>query len=375
MDDLQIGLAVQPPVGPPDQILHIVGEAPELHRFEREQTIGLGQRLFSAAVVIVFVPAGEIHPRAAVDDGCVQKFRKLNQQRRPFFRAPVSVRVDDGVFRGHQHLCSLAQGFVVALRMRPPPQFRNAQLRFFVFFQRVFLNVGVDRHQHRTHRCGGGEIVGLDQRFPGRLQACRLRVPFGEIAHRRVLIQRRVIPFDVRAPRGIVLHIARNDQDRRAVGIGVVHRHRGVLQADGAVHHGRHRFARNLGIAMRHCDGAFLVQAHDEFGLGVHAVIEQRFLQAPEGRCRQAGDVIDAERLDDIHHEIRTAARLGQRRPVGEHILVGRNGRDAGDPRALRLRRRLGRAAASPTAGPAASAPARNWRRFILGGLDMGGPP
>src|SRR5258708_9726977 len=48
----------------------------------------------------------------------------------------------------------------------------------------------------------------LDKRFRRALQGCRLRVPFGEIAHQRVLIERRVIPLDIRTARGGVLDIA-----------------------------------------------------------------------------------------------------------------------------------------------------------------------
>jgi len=78
-----------------------------------------------------------------------------------------------------------------------------------------------------------------------------------------------------------------------------------MLQADGAADHCGHRLARDLGVAMRHGDGDLFVQAHDEFGLGVLAVVQQRFLQAAERRGGEAGDVVDAEGLDRIDHEVR----------------------------------------------------------------------
>jgi hypothetical protein len=92
-----------------------------------------------------------------------------------------------------------------------------------------------------------------------------------------------------------------------------------VLQADGAVRHHRHRLAGRLGIAVRHADRGFLVQAGEELGLGVAAVIDQRFVQAAEARPRVGRDVFEAERLDDVDHEIR--ARPLDHDVAGQQLL------------------------------------------------------
>ena len=82
MDDLQIGLAVELRIRPADQIAHLVGQAPQIVRLERQDHIGLRQHLFAAAGVIELVAAREVHAEAAVDDGRVQKLGELDEQRR-----------------------------------------------------------------------------------------------------------------------------------------------------------------------------------------------------------------------------------------------------------------------------------------------------
>ncbi len=74
MDHFQVRTAIQPTIWPSDQILHIVGKAPEFNRLQRQQNIRLSERLLTPSAMVVFVAAGEIHPCTAVDYRRVQQF-------------------------------------------------------------------------------------------------------------------------------------------------------------------------------------------------------------------------------------------------------------------------------------------------------------
>ncbi len=165
----------------------------------------------------------------------------------------------------------------------------------------------------------------------------------------------RVVPLDVVADHGGgVLHavipvgrsaavidvqdIAEDDVDGDAVGVGVVNRHGSVLQADGAVGHDHHGFAFDLGVAVGHGDGGFLVQAGEEFGVLVIAVVDDGFVEATEAGAGVRGAIFDAERLDDVNHEIGAAAHVRRHfgRGAGGFRLLGRlltegDGRIRGD--------------------------------------------
>jgi len=70
-----------------------------------------------------------------------------------------------------------------------------------------------------------------------------------------------------------------------------------MLQANDAMHHRGQRLAGDLGIAMGHRHRSFFMHAGDELGLGVHAVIDDRFLHAAECRTGTGCDIVDVERL------------------------------------------------------------------------------
>src|SRR5438309_1131784 len=91
---------------------------------------------------------------------------------------------------------------------------------------------------------------------------------------------RSLTPLGVRAARsmGGVEIVAADHDHGHAVAPAVVDRHRGVLQADGAVAEGHQRLARDLEVAVAHGDGGFLVRAGQEFGLLVAAVVDERFM-------------------------------------------------------------------------------------------------
>ena len=81
-----------------------------------------------------------------------------------------------------------------------------------------------------------------------------------------------------------------------------------MLQADGAVRHDHHRLAFDLGVAVRHGDRRFFVAAGEQLGVLVAAVVDEGFVQAAEAGAGIGGDVFEAERLDDVDHEVGAGA-------------------------------------------------------------------
>ena len=98
---------------------------------------------------------------------------------------------------------------------------------------------------------------------------------------------------------------ARHEVDGHAVAVGVEDGHRGVLDADGAVQQGHHRLARDLGVAVGHAHRRLLVQAGQELGPPVAAVVDDRLLQPLEARPAVRRAVLDVERPQHVHHVVR----------------------------------------------------------------------
>ena len=224
-----------------------------------------------------------------------------------------------------QHFRQLGDRAGIRLRRHHLGEPGNAQA--FAVGDRVLLQLGIEREQHRPHRRGGGDLVGAHGRFREVLERSRLVVPFEEIAHQRGRINRRVHPFG--AGRALVgLHnVADHDVDRHAVAPGIVERHRGVLQADHAVAHHRHRLAFDLGVAVRHGDRDLLMRTGEDLGLGIVAVIDHGFLDAAEARRAIDRAVVHVERLEHVHHEVAAAGGLRHR------VFRGRLGLGGDQPR------------------------------------------
>ena len=200
---------------------------------------------------------------------------------------------------------------------------------------RFFLEVDVQRDQHRVLRRGHHHLVGAHGGLGEVLQRSGLVVPFNEVAHQRGRILHAVGPLDAGPALGRVHAVAREHQDGRAIDPGVVDGHRRVLQADAGMAKHRHGLARRFSVAVRHRDRGFLVHAGEEFGLFVAAVVDDRLVQAAEAGSRVGGDVVDADRLDHVNHEVRT--RPGDER-VAPHVglafgLRGLGFRSLGDLR------------------------------------------
>ena len=135
-------------------------------------------------------------------------------------------------------------------------------------------------------------------------QRNRRIVPLGVIADHRGGVLHGMRPLDVTASPGAVGDVAEDDVDRDAIGVGVVDRHRRVLQADRAVGHHHHRLALDLGVAVGHGHRRLLVAARQQLRRAVPAVVEDRLVKRPKGRARIGGNVVDVQRLDHVDHEV-----------------------------------------------------------------------
>jgi hypothetical protein len=154
------------------------------------------------------------------------------------------------------------------------------------------------------------------------LQRSGLVVPFGEFADDLTDIDAGMEPLGARGALVGLHDVAADDDDRHAVAPGVVHRHRRVLQADDAVAAHRHRLAFDFGVALRHMHADILVHASDDFRLVV-AVIDDRFVQAAIARRAIDREILDAQRVEYVGHEVAAARGLVHRVSRRRHGLGG----------------------------------------------------
>ena len=151
------------------------------------------------------------------------------------------------------------------------------------------------------------------------LERGRIVVPLDVIAGDDADILRGVVPLDAGPAHLHIAHIADHHIHRHAVAPGIVHRHGGVLQPDGAVGAHAQRLALDLVVAVAHRDRNFLMRAGEEFRADIAAVVDERLMQAAEARGRVGGDVVESEAFQAVDHEVAAAA------PFGEHLQRGRN--------------------------------------------------
>ncbi len=251
---------------------------------------------------------GKIHPPGIVDHRALQRFGKLGEPRHAGRRAGEPITEKNRVLGRHQHSRQLLDRAGIGLRRDHPGDFGNAQ-RFGVT-NWIFLQLGVERDEHRPHRRRRCDLVGAHHRLGEMLQRGRLIVPLDEVAHDRAGIDRGVHPFG--AGRALIgLHdIAAEHDHRHAVAPGVVHRHGGVLQADHAMADHGERLALNLGVALPHMHRDLLVRTGEDLGLRVLGVVDDRLMQAAEARGAVHRQIVDVERLEDVDHEVAAARRL-----------------------------------------------------------------
>ena len=81
-----------------------------------------------------------------------------------------------------------------------------------------------------------------------------------------------------------------------------------MLEPDDVVHDGRHRPPLRLGVAVGERDGDLLVGGEDQLGPALAAVVHERVVEPAEGRAGVEGDVLDADRAQEIDDQVRTVA-------------------------------------------------------------------
>ena len=198
------------------------------------------------------------------------------------------------------HLAACAS----ACRGRDVDQFGDTQpLRCL---DRILLQLAIGDDQHGLARCSRCHHAGAHEAFRIVLKRCGGVVPFDEVAHDRAFIDGGVNPVDPGQTPCRICCITCQHDHRHAVAPGVVNRHRRMLQADHAVNHARHGFARHLGVAMRHAYRPFLMAAHDHFRRLVAAIVDDGFLQAAQCRGGHHRHILDARAAHHIDHEVRT---------------------------------------------------------------------
>ena len=230
------------------------------------------------------VAAREVHAQreAHVLHGRLQQLRQLHEQRQALRRARHATGDDSRILCGHQHARQFCDGAGIADRRAGRRQAGHAKPRPLTGRDRLFLHRGIGHDHDRSVRGRRGELV----RPHGGLAKVRERrrrvVPLGVIAHHGRSVLHGVRPFDVAAPELHVEDVPDHDVDGHAVGVGVVDRHRRMLQAHGAVGHHHHRRAVNFGVAVGHGYRRLFVAAREQLGLGVAAVVDERLVQRAE---------------------------------------------------------------------------------------------
>ncbi len=347
-------------------IAHGVELAEQIDRLQRQDAVGLGDQRACALRLAQVMRVRHVHAGAVVDDRRLQQFGQPHEVFHRALRAGIAIGDDHGSLGRDHHPGGLAQCVRVAGGLRGHGQARDLEFARLALLQRVFLKLAVGDDKHRTRRLRAAQRIAAHRRLGEVLQRHRIVVPFDEVAHRRRAVLDAVEPFDAGPPLVERAGIAGEEQHRNAVAIGVVDRHRGMLRADSAVHDRGHRLAGDLGIAMRHSDRHFLVQAGQPFRFLVGAVIDETFLQGAECRAGAGGHVVDVQCFADVDHEI--GAGLLRRQPFDlrrmpallDLIGCGGCGRVAfGGLGSLRT----GVFGAAIVAPPAATIPFRNRRR------------
>ena len=181
-----------------------------------------------------------------------------------------------------------------------------------VIGNRILLQFGVGYQQHGQRGRRHGDLVGAHGRFGEVGKRGGQVVPLDEVADHGGGVLNAMRPFHRGDALGGVDDIADDHVDGSAVAPGVVYGHGGMLEPHGAVREYGDGLALDLGVPVSHGHGGLFVAAGDEFGAFVPAVVDDGFVQAAEARSGIGADVLDAQRLDDVDHEIGAGAAFGE---------------------------------------------------------------
>jgi hypothetical protein len=282
-----------------------------------------------SAVARERMPRREVHAIAAAVDRRLQELGELDEPGDALRSPRHAAGIDARILRADEQARRLAHGVRIADRKRRHRQPRDAHRRRG---HRPFLHVVIEDNQDRLHRRRHRDLIGAHHRLGERRERRRLIVPLHAVAHDEPHVLSAVIRVHAVRARPGITKVAGDDEHGHAVGIGVVDRHRCVLQANVAVHDREHRLAFDLGVAVRHRDRRLFVAARQQLRHPVFAVVDDRFVQPFEARSRIRGDVLEAEALDHVDHEVRRGVlddpevltRRG-RRSIGKELsTIGR---------------------------------------------------
>ena len=192
-------------------------------------------------------------PEHGFAHGDLQQFSKLHQMLDAVGRARHAIDDNHRIFRIDQEPRKLAQRPHFSLRRSALHIARDVK-GVAVVAHELFLQTGVERDHHRLVWRRHREPIGAHHGLREMLQRDRLVVPLGEVANERVDVLSGVNRRHTRRTLGSIKVGAAHEEDSGAVAPGIVDRHGGVLQADGAVAEHHLRLAGDLEIGMRHRD-------------------------------------------------------------------------------------------------------------------------
>ena len=235
---------------------------------------------------------GEFHPRVP----CGFAARGAADQYHDIFGGPQQLRGfgDCGAIRHTRDRRHEARGVDRRNRLR----------------KRGLLHFRIEVHIDRPLRCRVRDPCGAHQGLACRSGGGRLVVPLDVGAHQRALIARGVDPVDPGAALGGIDRPGRAEhQHRHAIAPRIEDRHGGVHQPDIGMHRRRHRLAGHLGVAVRDCDRALLVQAEQHLRRGIAEVIDEAVVQAAIARAGIERDVGNVERAQRVGDDVRAERR------------------------------------------------------------------
>jgi hypothetical protein len=175
---------------------------------------------------------------------------------------------------------------------------------------------------------------------------------------------------------GSIKVVAADDDHRHPVAPGIIDRHRGVLQADGAVAQRDQRLAGDLEVAVRHADRRFLVRAGEVFRHLVAAVVDQRLVDGAEAGGTVRGQYLMSSVLITSTMKSEPATPPIRGSSFGVAVSAAATCILGGSADGRRGGSAFGKVAGvapfatggvTAVAAPATATPARNLRRFTSG--------
>ena len=189
------------------------------------------------------------------------------------------------------------------VRSNPGRDLRGAVRRKRHFMiELLLLQPRVVAHVDGPARLGHHRRVGTRERLGHAVYRVRLIVPLRVRAHLLALVLCGVNPVDARTALRFV-HWTRgaDDEDGRAIDVGVVDRHVGVQQPDEVVQDRHHRPAGRLRVPVRDLHRRLLVLT-EEHRRAVGPVVDNRVVEAPvagAGIDRRVREVVRVQQVDD----------------------------------------------------------------------------